>query len=170
MVARDDDSARTRLLALFHKIDFIQPLALVRRPQLLRKIVVTDTSRVHHRLGREDILRKWHSQINRVPGREDTHSSPTRSVLARSSSDVRDGIVFYDLLVATTNIVSDHGSTKNDGGDTHRLMLILRKDRIVGFEVVLFQYCFSISDLHVKERVTHAENLVRHGGRLEESG
>lgn len=42
-------------------------------------------------------------------------------------------------------------------------MLVLGEDRIVGLEIVLFQERLSVSDLHIKEGVTHTENLVRHG-------
>ena len=56
MVAREDHSTSTRLLALLDEVDLVQPFPLVRRPQLLSEIVIADTSRVHHRLGREEVL------------------------------------------------------------------------------------------------------------------
>ena len=42
-------------------------------------------------------------------------------------------------------------------------MLFLGKDRVVGHEIVLVQECLSVSDLHIKKRVTQTENLVSHG-------
>lgn len=105
MVARDDNSTSTRLLSLLDEVNLIQPFPPIRRPQLLSEIVVADTSRVYHRAGREDVLSMpWLDQSRETHDREySTHSSPTRSVLGCSSSDVRDRIVFYDLLVATVN-------------------------------------------------------------------
>ena len=47
--------------------------------------------------------------------------------------------------------------------DTHRLVLFPSADRVVGLETVLFQELFSVSDLYVEERITHAEELVGHG-------
>ena len=57
IVAREDHSTGTRFLALLDEVNLIQPFPLVRRPQLLSEIVIADASRVHHRLGREDVLR-----------------------------------------------------------------------------------------------------------------
>jgi hypothetical protein len=84
-----------------------------------------------------------------------THSRPTRSVLGRSSSDVRDGIVFHDLFVAVMNAVSTlAGADAAIMIHVHRLMLVLGEDGIVGFEIILFQEFLSVSDLHIKKRVT----------------
>lgn len=55
---------------------------------------------------------------------------------------------------------------QNDGGiDAHRLMLFLGEDRIVGQQIVLFQECLSVSDLHIKKWITQSEKLVRHYDR-----
>jgi hypothetical protein len=52
---------------------------------------------------------------------------------------------------------------RDDGVDAHRLMLFVGEDRVVSHEIVLFQERLSVSDLHIKKRVTQTENLVRHG-------
>lgn len=101
MVTGDDHSTRTRLLTLGNLINLIQPFPLIRCPQLLSEIIIAHRSSVHHRASREDVLSAArydtgpkHTIVSK------THSSPTRSVLGRSSSDVRDWIVFDDFLVA----------------------------------------------------------------------
>lgn len=52
---------------------------------------------------------------------------------------------------------------RDDGVDAHGFMLVLGADRVVSLEIVLLQERPSVSDLHIKKRVTHTENLVRHG-------
>ena len=49
------------------------------------------------------------------------------------------------------------------GVDAHGLMFFLGDDRVVRLELILFQERLSVSDLHIKKRVTQTENLVRHG-------
>jgi hypothetical protein len=46
-------------------------------------------------------------------------------------------------------------------------VLLLRKDGIIGLQIVLLEQFLTVSDLHVEEGVTYAEELVRlrgHGG------
>ena len=57
VVTRDDHSTRARLCALVDEVDVVQSFPLVRRPQLLREIVIADASRAHHRLGWQDVLK-----------------------------------------------------------------------------------------------------------------
>ena len=62
VMTRDDDSTRTRLHFRFlvDEVDRVQTFTRVRRTQLRSEIVITYTARVHHRLGREDVLRMAH--------------------------------------------------------------------------------------------------------------
>jgi hypothetical protein len=77
MVARDDHSTSTRFLALLDEVDLVQPFPPVRRPQLLSEIVIADASRVHHRFGREDVLRmKW---LDLSSTRSGVHSQQPRA-------------------------------------------------------------------------------------------
>lgn len=102
-MASDDHSTRTRLLTLLDLIDLIQSLPLIRLPQLLSQSVVANRPSVHHRMRREDVLRVCITSLDRSDHTtvSKTHSSPTRSVLGRSPRNVRDLIVFHDLLVPT---------------------------------------------------------------------
>lgn len=59
MVAGDDDRARARLLTLRHLIDLVKALALVRRLELLREVVVADAPRIDHRVWGQDVLCKY---------------------------------------------------------------------------------------------------------------
>jgi hypothetical protein len=56
VVASDDDSARASLFALLNLVDLTETLALVGSLELLREIVISDAARVHHRVGRENVL------------------------------------------------------------------------------------------------------------------
>ena len=47
VVARNNDRARSRLLALLDEVALVEPLACVRRLELLREVVVPDTAGVH---------------------------------------------------------------------------------------------------------------------------
>lgn len=52
-------------------------------------------------------------------------------------------------------------------GYSHGHVLLLRKDGIVGLQIILLEQLFTVSDLHVEEGVTDAKELVRlrgHGG------
>ena len=153
----DDHSARTRLLARVDLVRLREPLTLVRFPQLLREIVVPDGSRVHHRVGRQNILGAQRCQHHQQrTGSWQTHSSSARSVLGRASRNVRHFVVFDDLVVAGSERSSEGHRGRDDGkeSDVHRLMLLLGQDRIVGHEIILFQQLLSVSDLQIEKRVT----------------
>ena len=48
IVSSDDDRARTRLLTRLDEVDLVEPLARVRRLELLSEVVVAHASRVHN--------------------------------------------------------------------------------------------------------------------------
>ena len=51
-MAGDDDRARARLLTLLDEVDLVKTLALVRRLELLRELIVADATGEHNRAGR----------------------------------------------------------------------------------------------------------------------
>ena len=55
-MAGDDDRARARLLTLLDEVDLVKTLALVRRLELLREIVIANAARVHHGLRGQAVL------------------------------------------------------------------------------------------------------------------
>lgn len=55
-MASDDNTTGTGLLALLDEVDLVEAFALVGSLKLFSKLVVADTSSVHDRLGRQNIL------------------------------------------------------------------------------------------------------------------
>jgi hypothetical protein len=104
MVASDDNSTSSSLVAFLDLVYLVQPFSLVSSLELLSEIVVTDTSGVNDRARGQYILFSvldWVLIRNLL---KKTHSSTTRSVLSRASSHIGDLVLLDELIIAVDNI------------------------------------------------------------------
>lgn len=66
MVASDDDSASASLFTLLDLVDLTETLALVGNLELLCKVVVANTTGEHHRIGRQNVLKRMRCFSNQL--------------------------------------------------------------------------------------------------------
>ena len=104
MVASDDNSTSSSLVAFLDLVYLVQPFSLVGRLELLSEIVVADTSGVNNRGRGQYVLSSvldWVSIRNVL---KNTHSSTARSVLSRASSNICDLVLLDELIITVDNI------------------------------------------------------------------
>ena len=106
MMASQNNSTSTRLRALLDEICTLNALLFISRLQLLRKIVVTNGTRVHDRVGREDVLAPLspHISDNVFIADHETHRSSSSSILCRTSSDICHLVILDNLIVSNPSI------------------------------------------------------------------